>query len=455
MIILLMLVLAIEIFLRVYPLVSFYWLGVDTFYHLTVARHTRKELRLPKNIPEFLYHGPHAYPPLLHMILALMPHSLSKFVPLACDLANAALVFGLSSFVDSGNLVQGLLAVVLYLSIPINYIDSLSINPRPIGNILLTASIFSLLLCSNQTVPFIFVVLYGLMLLSHKMAVQVSWFVLGGLAISVPVLAGKIAVSVALAIILVTIFTGGFYWKILKQHIGYLRFHVRFGDLSGRKAFPGPVALLRSNPLLLLAAVAVLLTLYHGASVEPIIASWAIMTSLLAVFWRFGDAHRFLAFGSSATAVIAALWCNNSLGPMLCTSALCYGIWRQIDTLRKFAPPFVITHDLLSCFQFIRKQQQTMLLCLPLSYSYSAAYFARQTILAGDASLRGLIKGFDLSRRIRTLQGLQETIRETGVSLVLVDHSIFCGSKDVFDTMGFITVHSAGRYSIFRRPPSG
>jgi len=453
--ILLMLVLAIEIFLRVYPLVSFSWLGVDTFYHLAVARHIREELRLPRNIPEFLYHGPHAYPPLLHIMLAFVPYTLSKFIPLACDLAHAVLVFGLASFVDSGNPVQNLLAVVLYLSIPINYIDSLSINPRPIGNTLLTASIFSLLLCSNQTIPLIFVVLYGLMLLSHKMTVQVSWFVLGGLAISIPVLAGKIAVSVALAIILVTFSTGGYYWKILKQHIGYLRFHIRFGDLSGRKAFPSPIVLLRSNPFLLIAAVTILLTLYHRTPVEPFVASWAIVTCLLAVSWRFGDAHRFLAFGSSATAVLAALSYNSSLVPMLCTSALCYGVWRQIDTLRKFTPPFVITQDLLSCFQFMRKQQQTMLLCLPLSYSYSAAYFTRQTILAGDASLRGLIKGFDLSRRIRTLHGLEETIRETGVGFVLVDHSIFGESKDVFDTIRFITVYSAGRYSVFRRPPSG
>jgi len=453
-ILLLICIFAVEVFLRAYNLAAS-WTGIDTFYHLIVARHIREDLRLPKTIQEFLYHGPYSYPPLLHIMLAFIPYRFSKFIPVACDLLHATLVFGLTSFVSSDNPVRSFLAAVLYLSVPVNYVDSLSVNPRPIGSTLLTASIFSLLLYPDSTIPIVFAVLYGLMLLTHKMAVQVSWFVLIGLAISVPLLAGRIATGVALSIVSVTLLTKGFYWKIFREHLRYLNFHIRFGSLSGQKLFPSPIMLLKSNPFLLLLPLATIIATHRGDYVDVLLASWAISTAALAALWRFGDADRFLAFGSSATAVMTAMMWNSTVATTLYIPILCYGLWRQVGILRRLTPPFLITQDLLSCFHFLRNEHPAKLLCLPLSYSYSAAYFAGQTVVAGDASVKGLIEGFNLSRRIENLQALGETIEEVEVGLVLVDCLVFCKCEDILENSGFREVYSTRRYSIFRRSLNG
>jgi len=447
-ILLLVALLTIEIALRSYPTMR--WrLGVDTFYHLKVADQIRYERRLPETVHGFLYTGPYAYPPLLHIILAALKGWTARLVPLFCDLIAASLVFAATFFLGSHSLTLGLLSSVVYLAVPINYSDSLSVNPRPVGNMLFTAVIVSLIMFPWDWFPFLLACVYGLLLLSHKLTAQVSWVVLGALAVSLPEITLRLVIGVLLGFGFAMLITKGFYWKVLREHLGYLRYHVKFGDFNHRKSFTHPLALLRSNPIVFLAPFIPVLDLARGASYLALLI-WVVSTIGFALLWRYGEGYRFASLASSGAAILVALSSENVVVAVATAVVMGYCVWTQVESLRTLTPPFLITKELLQSLDAIKKDGSQRVLCLPLGYSYVCAYFSGKVMVGGDASLNGLTQGFRLAEEIESPEGLRRIIERDRAELVLVEYKTCSNLANQLRSLGFEEIYSNSDYGVSR-----
>jgi hypothetical protein len=446
---LLVVTLVAQISLRFYP--NWRWLlGTDTFFHLKVAEQIRVERKLPATITGFFFHGPYAYPPLLHLLLFLVRGRTARLLPVFCDLLHLGLVFVMAYQLSSHYVLIALLSCVVYLSIPANYNDCLSISPRPIGSLLFTASILSLLSLGDTWAAVVFAGLYALLLLSHKLSTQVSWVVLGLLALCIPDLRWRIAIGVLLAFSLVTIFTRGFYLDVLREHLGYLRFHIEFGGLNRRKSFTDPLVLVRSNPFILLLPLAYVQEISVGMN-NLVFLLWGVAALGLAALWRFGDGYRHLSLASSAISLLTA-FLSNSLPAVLTTGLfIAYGLSKQIRYLRRLTPPFMISQQLQESLAATRDQHGKCVLCLPLSYSYACAYFTGKLIVAGDASIKGLIEGFNLSKEIETPDGLADVVDKTGVELILLESKTQLEHSELLRRRGFEQAFSNSCCTVLRR----
>jgi hypothetical protein len=440
--------LALELALRLYPITR-WQLGVDTFYHLKVADQIRHEGRLPETVHGFLYNGTYAYPPLLHILLAVLKGRAARLVPLFCDLITAGLVFAATFSLSSRNLTLGLLSSTLYLAIPINYSDSLSLNPRSLGSMFFTVVMMCVLVLPESWLTLPFACIYGLLLLSHKLTAQVSWVVLGALALSLPEVGLRLMIGVVLGFGFAILVTKGFYRKVLREHLGYLRFHVRFGGFNRRKSFTHPLVLLRSNPFLILMPFIIFLDLSRGMS-YTVLLLWVFATTGFAFLWRYGEGYRFASQASSGAAILVALSGENLLVAAICALVIVYCMWRQVASLRSLSPPFMVTQELIWCLDAIGRESAQRVLCLPMAYSYVCAYFTGKDVVGGDASLNGLKEGFRLSERIGTPGGLREIIEKDRVGLALVEYRTCSDFVGQLKNLGFEEIQSNSVYGVFR-----
>jgi hypothetical protein len=425
------------------------WTGIDTYYHLTVSREIGKWHHLPKALDRFAFHGAFSYPPLYHIILALVPVSFSRFLSLCWDMLQAYLAFYITFQLTAHNLILSLLSAAIFLSIPENFQDSLSVNPRPFATLLMSASVFCILLWPSLTFVVLFVILYGLLLISHKMTVQVSWFVFVPMGIVLWTLAPLLAVGVVLGFAFAVLVSGGFYLSVLREHLAYLQFHIKYGSLTtGTKAFPNPIVFFKSNPFLLALLLAVpQVILFRNLLLLLVIV---VATVVFAGVWRFGDAHRFLTVSSCATAIVVAASANTEWFAVLCSVLFAYCIWRQIGVVRKLAPPFLASENLLQAFRVLKAESHERLLCLPLSYSYAGAYFTGKTLIAGDASMKGLTAELELSKKLSKIENVCLVLEENRVGLVMVDTKALPECPRIIESCGFARFASSGEYAMFR-----
>jgi hypothetical protein len=361
----------------------------------------------------------------------------------------AYLVFYITSQLTAHNLLLSLLSASIFLSIPENFQDSLSANPRPFATLLMSASIFCLLLWPSLTFVILFVILYGLLLISHKMTAQVSWFVFVPIGVVLWTLAPLLAVGVVLGFALAVLVSGGFYLSVLREHLAYLQFHIKYGSLrTGRKAIPNPIVFLKSNPFLL--ALLPILPQVILIRNSLLLSVFVVATVVFAGVWRFGDSHRFLTVSSWASAVVVAAFANIEWFAVLCFVLIAYCIWRQVGLVRKLAPPFLVNENLLQAFRVLNSEMHDRLLCFPLSYSYSGAYFTGKTLLAGDASMKGLTAELGLSKKLSKIENVCLVLEENRVGLVMVDTKALPEHPRIIESCGFAKFASKGEYAMFR-----
>jgi hypothetical protein len=366
-------------------------------------------------------------------------------------LTHAGVVFSAAFWLSSGNLAIGLMSAAVLLSIPINYTDSLSVNPRPLGSLVFTSVIFISLLFPGQFSIIPLGVLYALLLMSHKLSSQVSWIVLGALALTIPNVTWTIALAVPLGFLLAIFGSGGFYLRVIREHIGYLRFHVKFGDFYGRKSFTHPLALLKTDPYLLILGLSVVFAKIYYA---PLLV-WVLSTCTFAFLWRYGDGYRFASLISGGLSVAIGLWSTNVIISGASFLVISFCLWKQATYLRGLGPPFLISSELVQAFGLIREESNERVLCIPVSYSYACAYFTKKVIVAGDASLTGLRKGIELLEMTKTPEGLKRVIEENQVELVLLERRVNGQHVEKLMRLGFEEIRNDNsQYGVFRRTPS-
>lgn len=212
-----------------YPRILNRKFGVDIWTHLLYLKEYHKHKRIPGRIENgFLVPGDYDYPPIFILILSKFPFNLVKryeftFSPFFDSLL-IFLIFYIS-FHLTGSIALSLITQIIYVLTPIIVLENSSATPRSLGYSLFTILFLSLFIYTLN-LQFVFLLLAiasgTLIFLSHRFTAQ--GFLFFSIFFTVfeknPIYFETFIVSFFLAIVL----SRGFYLKVLRGHIGNLKF---------------------------------------------------------------------------------------------------------------------------------------------------------------------------------------------------------------------------------------
>jgi hypothetical protein len=303
--------------------------GNDAFYHINVARSFEKHIGLPREDPGIVPARLRTYPPLLHYLL--VPFSkkgglgaLRSFSPIV-DTLVTAILFITAYWIG----IEPLWPALFYALASPNVIDASSLNPRPLANLgIVGVGLSAILLVSNGPEPMwmaafaILVVSETAVMLTNKLALQalVPMTMLVGTIICLfrPISGLLFIAALLVAFLLANLVTKGGYSRIvLKDHIGYIRSHMKLGHYrTGNIELPSTLNLFKSNPMVLTAPIFGILLFLEGHQ-EPLVLvlfTWALIVVLMSQFWVWGDSWRYLQFGTFPGSIILYEWIATTFG---------------------------------------------------------------------------------------------------------------------------------------------
>ncbi len=325
--------------LEIYPRILNKKFGVDIWTHLLYLKEYHKQEKIPGKIENgFIVSGEYDYPPIFIFILSKFPFKLVEkyefiFSPFFDSLL-VVLIFNISFYL-TGNILLSLVTQIIYVLTPIIVLENSSATPRSLGYNLFTILFISLFLFIQNSQPIfllIAIVSGALIFLSHRFTTQGFLFfsVFFSILDKNPVYLLIFALSFVLGLIL----SKGFYLKVLKGHIGNLKFwadniNYRFshqvkGTYKEHKTkdfifrlyneflkFP-PFVLTITNPWTL----PVFYLFFFAKPSDPLLSrmlSWVMLSYVLALLttWipklRFlGEGQRYLELSAFPTAFLAS-----------------------------------------------------------------------------------------------------------------------------------------------------
>lgn len=461
----------------------------DTWYHLHVADKIRQERSLPKRIDQFLVQGPYDYPPILHVVLAILPSEivfkykwlLSPFV----DLAHMALLYGVTYWV-TGDPRTGMIALAVYATYPMALKQFTYLTPRVIGSLLVSVFLLVTFLAVDTgsltyLVPAVFV---GVLLLhTHKMSSQTVLFLSVFLAIWTqnPLYIIILLITVLLGIVL----SAGHYLTILKGHINIINFWRRqysagrppgvFGTRFGSTSDGDPTTgsrlervkqrVKRHGWVLFVAdgtwsfvALGILVTGTHP-SLSPLlqqVAYWAAFIPLFAVLTQYvpkfklvGEGHKYFIWGGFPSAILIAITVHASSSRILdllyigvLVAVLVFAVFRM-----KGAGATADRRNLVAegehVLEFISEADGESVMTLPPDMYYQLLYHTDKSVL------------FHSNPKIEAesyypvpIEPLEAIVDEFDIDLILVDTARV--AEEEFDLSTFERVFERDGYEIFR-----
>lgn len=203
--------------------------GVDIWTHLLYLKEYHKQKGVPKVIDKgFLVPGEYDYPPVFISILSKFPIRLVEkyefFFSPFFDSLHLIIMFFIAYYL-SGDLIVAILTQILYLLTPIIVLENSSATPRSLGYTLFTVFIFSLFMFvqTNLVLFFVLSLIAGVFIfLSHRFTAQGALFFV--LFFSIIENNSIYFVSYIVSFSLSLIFTNGLYLRVLRGHIGNLKF---------------------------------------------------------------------------------------------------------------------------------------------------------------------------------------------------------------------------------------
>lgn len=371
------------------------WLGVDSFYHLIVARYIRKKKKLPETIDSFIFKEDYNYPPLLHFILSLFnekyDQKLQYMTPIF-DIITGLVIFG--CFYYLFNYSVALLSLIIYILTPITLDNSISLSPRGMANTFFVGSLFSLLLyliSYNLIFLLLAIFLASLVYITHRLTTQALWFVLISLTIFLQSLYPLLVLF--LALILAIIITKGFYIKSLKGHFKFIkRMYKSVIDPKKRgevrAKIPNPITMFFNVPYLIFLPIFFIGTFSIDIKYQ-FICIWGLCVTCIALFWFLGEGYRHIYLAVVPYAVYISLWENSYkleiLGFFIVISVI-FILLKLYRTEKADKLHMTISEDFIKCCKYIAKNKnpEDIILCLPLICTYQAAYFTNGIMLQGS-----------------------------------------------------------------------
>ena len=334
-------------------------LSADAYYHLLAAQRIREHgFRLPERLRGLFFPGPYDYPPLFHVLLAIVPVPMiaraERVVSILIDASYVALCYAFVRYaLVVGYEVDGslaarralILAGLLALSPALLYVGrgprTYNANPRILAELLFAgvmATTFVWVMDGGVLALLAAGVLAGVLLLSSKFGAQVLVAFLPLLALATR--RADLLVVPAAGLLVAVIVSRGHYLRVLRGHIGHLTLFGRLGNERGSpraersewrefgrllSSLATPSAWYRllcvnsigsflvRNPQLVL--VALVAPVVAASTATSLLLSWIVVS--LAVFLAIslrpllflGEAERYVAYSVPAQlAVLGAGW---------------------------------------------------------------------------------------------------------------------------------------------------
>jgi hypothetical protein len=402
------------------------WVGTDSFYHLLVAKEIRRTKKLPSTIDRFFFKENYDYPPLFHIFLSLFDekhHRKLQYATPIFDIITGVVIFS-GSFFMFGESVA-IIALALFATTPITIDNAFYLSPRGFANTLFVISLFSLayFVATDNVLFYVVALIFtALVFLSHRLTTQALWVVLVSLSVAE---SSVIPISILVfALLLAVVISKGFYVKSFIGHINYVKLMAgSLFDSSKRGQLgyklPHPLLFLFNMPILILLPVVFLSgTLLNNGITYPI-TIWFLSIFVLSVVWIFGEGYRHIYLSIVPYSIILSYYFINSPDLMILYFLVALSIAAIVVKLYRFEHDLnlhmVIDDDFICCCNFIKegKKKNDIILCLPLSYTYQAAYFTDGLMLQGSGG-EGRGYEFNLS--------LKQRIESEGLSGVVDDY---------------------------------
>lgn len=217
------------IILESYPRILNRKFGVDIWTHLLYLKEFHKKEKIPGKIENgFLVAGEYDYPPAFILLLSKFPlNFVEKYEFLFSPFFDALhlLIIFFIVFLLTGNIWLALCTQVIYLLTPIIVLENSSATPRSLGYLLFSVVFLSLFYFSDSNNILFFAVavaLGALIFLSHRFTTQGYLF----FALFFSFLERDLIylLSFFTSLILTIVISRGFYLKVLRGHIGNLKF---------------------------------------------------------------------------------------------------------------------------------------------------------------------------------------------------------------------------------------
>ena len=317
---LLLTIIAASSILKAAPSIRRHEFGNDAYYHILVARRLRTDHRLPENDFGMVPEGRRGYPPLFHYLIAPFAGRFEKAAKLALspsfDIATIVIVF---LFAESAGVSEPIWPAAVFAFSPICVLQATTLNPRPLSCLLLAVSMLSLFWywSAGEAIALVLALVFeSLMFITHKMGVQA--LVVAHFSVSAVILLSDLWTGIVVAGVLPAAFLlavgltgGGYLRRTLRDHIGFIKVHMRHGDYrTGKKGLPSPIELVKSDPVSYFSPVAGFYLIVQGnTSIElEFLLAWTLGVVLLTQLWPFGDSWRHLAFASVPSSIISVMF---------------------------------------------------------------------------------------------------------------------------------------------------
>lgn len=430
-------------FIQIRPRLKNRYFGIDTWRHLLVADYIRENKHYPRAMPDnYLIDKPSDYPPLFRYILAVLPKVwLEKnqwLVSPFFDMLHNYFLF-IIVYMFTGQLYIALLAQISYMLSPIVIMENSNLTTRSFASFIFSISLVALLFYDIYRLPLLLIVsltFIVILLLSHRMSIQALFF-------SVIILSlwrlSLIYIGIFIgAIILACIVSKGFYLKVLRGHIGMIKFwfeHIenryahQIRGVSGKEQ-KNPDAVFRiyqlvqdlpfaavvaANPFTLFVIAFILnykfafidINYYNMPSEFVLAASvWSAGLFVVGLIIRqikklgcVGEGERYLEYTAFPTALVASLFVYSGLQSSyslyfivvflifaFCFSYLpAYFIQQQVIVKDKKRSVNSELREIFSTLNGI--EGDVNLMTIPLYLADSATYFTKARLLTTDNSI--------------------------------------------------------------------
>lgn len=454
--------------------------GVDVWRHLLMARFIRRHRRVPGDgeLSNHLFSEGSDYPPLLRILLAWCPErwwlNLQRVLAPLFDVCHTLTLFAVA-WALGGDLWLAVIAQLAYLVNPLIVMENSNLSTRSFSSLLFTWSLLPLL-AFGQTGAWVWfgaaVILLGLLLLSHRLAVQAMAMVLT--IFTIVHQDGRYLLALAGGMLVATAISRGFYLKVLRGHwlmLDYWRRNSanRFAhqirgfrpspnqgkdvvlDLYRRVASLPAAAVIAGFPMVWLAVTAAVV----WWSLPDVSAAWPLPAWVMRAvsLWTFGllglgllvrqvPALRFLGEGERygeyaafpaallAAAVVrwgmttpAWAWWLVLFAGLAIIGGLVPSLYLQRKVILEDRERSITEHHqaIYGAVRRLMRQGPVRLMTIPLGLADGVTYFTECPVLATDSSLAHWRYYGDFSPVLR--QPLAEILQRFGVTHLLVNQA--------------------------------
>lgn len=484
--------------LQIWPRIKNRYFGIDTWRFALLADCIRKNKKLPEAVPEkYIIPGSVDNPPLLPLILAIFKKEWldrnQGYISPAFDILHSLTVFGMG-YAATGNPIGGYIAQIIYALTPVVPLEASNLSLRTLSSLVFTWAMLAVISYVISPDPFNLVIAIAMIILlayTHRMSVQVLFFALIGFAM---IDKNTNYITVFLIGIASAIFLfKGQYLKYLRGQLLMISFwmyniqnrlaHQVRGNPSKEKKHTDFVRrieyliwkipvfpFIAVNPWILYAFWALLVgfssTTIRGNDIWlSAMFRWSLILFGLGVLFnlkylRFlGEGQRYLEYGASAAAVVAAAiiikqYDDPSTGLLFKVfpwgmGLVCLGV--IIFLQNKVVvnnPDKSITPALWSVIEFLNKDDKEIrIACIPHGLADAMAYFLKNgKALLSDNSV-GVWELQDFWPFIR--KPLQEIADKYNLNYFLIS-SRYVGLDEV-KIPGFVKAYERENYILLTR----